>query len=148
MSDAGMRCAAWYLQNIVPRVEPLLVHWTRGRMTSLPIVQLLFLKTVGAKTGQARVTPLSYFTDGDNVILVASNYGRPNNPAWYHNVKANPDIRLEARGREGRYVAYEATGGDRDRLWSVATQWTPPLTKYQAMTRNRAIPVMTCTPLD
>jgi deazaflavin-dependent oxidoreductase (nitroreductase family) len=148
MSDAGMQCAAWYLKNIVSRLEPLLDRWTHGRMTSLPITPVVFLKTLGARTGEPRVTPLTYFTHGDDVILIASNYGRRNHPAWYYNVKANPEVSLYARGRQGRYVVRETAGAERDRLWTLATQWTPPLAKYRTMAEGRSIPVMSCAPLD
>ena len=146
-SDAGMRCAGWYLRNVVPRVEPALSRWSGGRLTSLPITPVVFLGTTGARTGRARVTPLTYFTDGDDVILIGSNYGKPRQPAWYHNVKAHPEVTLRARGREGGYVARETAGGERDRLWALATRWTPPLSKYQAMAGGRTIPVIRCTPL-
>lgn len=145
MSDVGMLCAAWYLKNIVPRIEPALYRWSGGRMTSLPITPVVFLQTLGARTGEPRVAPLTYFTDGDDVILIASNYGRARNPAWYHNVKSSPEVKLRAGGREGRYLVRETAGAERDRLWTLATKWTPPLLKYQAMAGGRTIPVMRCT---
>lgn len=147
-TDMGMRCAAWYLKNGVPRIEPALSRWSGGRMTSLPITPVLFLQTNGARTGEPRATLLTYFTDGDDVILIASNYGRPRHPAWYHNVNSQPEVTLRARGQEGRYIVRETAGAERERLWALATLWTPPLLKYQAMAGDRAIPVMRCTPLD
>ena len=147
-SDVGMRCAAWYLKNVVPRIEPTLTRWSGGRLTSLPITPVVFLQTNGARTCEPRVSLLTYFTDGDDVILIASNYGRPRQPAWYHNVRSHPEVILRARGREGRYTVRETAGEDRDRLWTLATQWTPPLLKYQKMAGARTIPVMRCAPLD
>ena len=147
-SDVGMRCAAWYLRNVVPRIEPALSHWSGGRLTSLPITPVVFLQTNGVRTSEPRTAVLTYFTDGDDVILIASNYGRPTNPAWYHNVKSHPEVTLRARGREGRYLVSEAVDAERDRLWALATGWTPPLLKYQAMAGDRTIPVMRCVPLD
>ena len=146
-SDVGMRCAAWYLRNVVARIEPALSHWSGGRLTSLPITPVVFLQTNGVRTSEPRTALLTYFTDGDDVILIASNYGRPRNPAWYHNVKSHPEVTLRARGREGRYLVTEAVDAERDRLWALATEWTPPLLKYQAMAGDRTIPVMRCVPL-
>jgi deazaflavin-dependent oxidoreductase (nitroreductase family) len=146
-TDVGMRCAGWYLKHAVPRIEPVFYRWTRGRLTCLPITPIVFLHTRGARTGKPRVTPLTYFTDGDDVILIASNYGLPWHPAWYFNVKSHPEIMLRARGREGRYVVYETVDGERERLWALATRWTPPLTKYQTMADGRVIPVMRCAPV-
>jgi deazaflavin-dependent oxidoreductase (nitroreductase family) len=145
-TDLGMRCAGWYLRHVVPRIEPAFYRLSRGRLTSLPITPIVFLHTRGVRTGVPRVTPLTYFTDGDDVILIASNYGLHRHPAWYHNVKSHPQVRLRARGREGRYVVAEALDGERERLWALAVRWTPPLAKYQTMAGTRAIPVMRCTP--
>jgi deazaflavin-dependent oxidoreductase (nitroreductase family) len=112
----------------VSRIEPTLNRWSGGRITSLPIAPVLFLHAVGARTGELRVTPLTYFTDGDNVILIASNYGRSRHPAWYHNVKSHPEVMRRAGGREGRYVVHEAADEERDRLWALATRfWSSPL---------------------
>src|SRR3712207_3475401 len=86
LSSAGQA----YLKHISPRVDPPLTRWTRGRLSSLLVVPPVLLHAVGAKSGQPRVTPLTYFTDGDRVILIASNYGGRRNPGWYYNVKANP----------------------------------------------------------
>ena len=48
---------------------------------------MLFLTHTGARSGKKSTTPLVYFTDGEDAIVVASNYGRKNHPAWYYNVK-------------------------------------------------------------
>jgi deazaflavin-dependent oxidoreductase (nitroreductase family) len=145
-TDVGMRCAGWYLKNVVPRIEPTLYRWSRGRLTSLPIAQIVFLHTRGARTSEPRITPLTYFSDGDDVILIASNYGLPRHPAWYYNVKSHPEVTLWARGREGRYVVHEAADGERAQLWALAMRRTPPLGKYQEMAGERQIPVLRCTP--
>ena len=145
-TDVGMRCAAWYLKNVVPRIEPALYRWTHGRLTSLPIAPIVFLHTRGAKTSEPRITPLTYFTDGDDVVLIASNYGLPRHPAWYYNVKAHPEVTLQARGREGRYAVREAVNAEREQLWALAMRRYPPLRKYQEMAGERQIPVLRCIP--
>lgn len=129
-SGAGLAAAGWYLENVVSRLEPAVSRWSRGRLTSLPIAPVVFVHSVGATTGRRRVTPLTYFTDGADVILIASNNGGPKHPGWYHNIKARPEVTLRAREREGRYLAREAEGEDRERLWSLASQATPPLAIY------------------
>ena len=117
-------------------------------MTALPMTPVVFLHAMGARTGKQRVTLLTYFTDGDDVILIASNYGRPRHPAWLYNVRSHPEVTLRARGRQGRYRARETAGAERDRLWDLATRWTPPLARYQAMAGGRTIPVIRCTSVD
>ena len=121
-----MRGAGWYLKHVVPRIEPALSEWTRGRVTSLPISPVVFLETVAARGGRARKTPLTYFTQGDDVILIASNFGRTRNPAWYGDLKLNPRVTLRARGQSGQFLAREAIGSERDALWALAKRWTPP----------------------
>jgi deazaflavin-dependent oxidoreductase (nitroreductase family) len=68
------------------------------------VTPLVLLTHKRAKSGGERTTPLIYFTDGDRVILIASNYGGTRHPSWYHNVKANPTVTLAAGGFEGRFV--------------------------------------------
>jgi deazaflavin-dependent oxidoreductase (nitroreductase family) len=105
---------------------------------------------IGAKSGQRRTTPLVYFTDGGNAVLIASQTGKPRHPAWFHNVRANPDIELWAGGRGGAYRAREAEGDERDHLWRLAAQLYPGYDEYQrkADTAGRQIPVVICEPLD
>ena len=145
-SRLGMLGAGWYLEHVVSRIEPVLDRWSGGRVTSLPITPVVFLEGIGARTGDPRVTPLTYFTDGDDVILVGSNYGRSRQPAWYHNVKQHPTVTLRAGGRAGPYTVGEVVGPERDRLWALAVGWTPPLRRYQAMAGRRLLPIMRCTP--
>ena len=59
---------------------------------------MLLLDHVGAKSGNKRTSPLVYVEDGDDIVLVASKGGNPKNPAWYHNLRANPDVTVEVRG--------------------------------------------------
>ena len=67
------------------------------------------LKHTGAKSGLPRETPLVYVPDGDSVILVASNAGSTKHPAWYANLRKNPECELIIYKRSGPYVAREVT---------------------------------------
>lgn len=111
---------------------------------SMVIPEVLLTHT-GAKTGEQRITPLTYFTDGGRVVCIASNYGGRKHPAWYHNVKANPRVTLSCRGYEGTFIAEEATGAERERLFALATQFMPSYAAYQKTTGGRQIPVITFT---
>ncbi len=80
---------------------------------------------------------------------MASNYGQRKHPSWYHNVKANPEVTLYARGREGRYRAEVTSGAERDRLFALAKQYVKAYEMYEGMTAGgRQIPVVAFTPLD
>ena len=85
---------------------------------------MLLLDHVGAKSGKRRTSPLLYFRDGENVVIVASKGGYPKNPAWFHNLMANPDTTAQI-GRERRAVhARVATPEERERLWPEAVRCT------------------------
>jgi deazaflavin-dependent oxidoreductase (nitroreductase family) len=139
----------WYVINVAPRIDRSIGRVTRGGVTSVPGVPMLLMTHTGAKTGRRRLTPLLYFTDGEDVVLVASNYGRAPHPAWLANVRANPVVRLQARGRSGRYRARVLPGGpERDRLFSLAKRLTRAYEDYEQRVPDRTIPVVVCTPLD
>jgi len=93
-------------------------------------------------------TPLAYFTDGDDVVLIASRGGHRHNPAWYHNVTANPEVELWTKGGGGRYRAKQAKGKERQRLWDLANAFYPGFAKYQERAGDRIIPVIVCMPQD
>jgi deazaflavin-dependent oxidoreductase (nitroreductase family) len=138
----------WYLRRISPRVDPTLLRLTRGRVSSMGMwPRCVLLTHTGAKSGIERTTPLIYFTDGDRVVLVASNYGGTRNPAWYHNVIANPAVTLRGGGYEGRFVGQEVTGAEHDRLWGLAKQWNPGYNQYEASSGHRRIPLLALTPI-
>jgi len=138
----------WYSSQLGARIDPWLLRATRGHVDhafgQIPIV----LVTVrGARSGVERTVPLLYFNDGEDVILIASSYGRAKFPAWYYNLKANPDVRLEVRGRSAPYHAVEVTGEDRDRLFELAKNVYPGYTEYERRTQGiRRIPVMRLAP--
>ena len=104
------------------------------------------LTATGAKSGQRRTTPLLYFYDDGDVVVIASNGGRPFNPAWYHNLRANPEATLFINGRTMACTAREATGSERERLWARAVDLFRGYETYQRRTRGRQIPVMVLTP--
>ena len=145
LTDAGR----WYTINVAPRIDAALGRATGGRLTSLPGVPMLLLTHRGAKSGRTYVTPLVYFTDGENAILTASNYGRARHPAWLANVRANPEVTLTARGRSGRYRARIAEGDERDRLFGLAKRFTRAYADYERRTADhRTIRIVVCEPLD
>jgi deazaflavin-dependent oxidoreductase (nitroreductase family) len=98
----------------------------------------------GAKSGKIRITALVYFTDQGRVVLIATNFGGDKNPAWYHNVKANPVVELYGRGIAGQFVAEEVYGAERNRLFQRAKDAPGPYAKYQEVAdkKNRYVPVI------
>ena len=144
---AASKAGGWYFINVANKVDKYLVPATDGRVSSAVGQQVLVVETTGAKSGQARRIPLVYVTDGDDIVLIASKGGNPRNPAWYHNLRANPDVRVWAKRRSGRYRAREAEGTERDRLWAKAVDYYAGYETYQARTGGRRIPVMVLSPV-
>jgi deazaflavin-dependent oxidoreductase (nitroreductase family) len=140
----------WMALNVANKVDPVLMRATRGRVHLPNGVSTVLLTHTGAKSGARRTTPLVYFTDGGDVVLIASQTGRARHPAWFHNLRANPDVELWAGGRGGQYRAREAEGAERDRLWGLATRLYPGYDDYQrrADAAGRRIPVVVCEPRD
>jgi deazaflavin-dependent oxidoreductase (nitroreductase family) len=109
------------------------------RLPFLP--PILVLDHVGAKSGQKRSSALLYVEDGDDVAIIASKGGYPKNPAWFYNLRANPDTTIQL-GRERREVhARVATAEERARIWPNAVKAYSGYADYQART-PREIPVV------
>ncbi len=142
------RWGTWVAINIGQRIDPYLMRATRGRVRISFTAPTILLTHTGAKSGKRRTTPLLYFTEGDKVVLIASKGGAPQNPAWYHNVKAHPEVEASSDGRPERYVAREADGAERERLWRLATKLYSGYEDYQARAINRRIPVIVLEPAE
>lgn len=142
-SDAGR----WWLINVAPKLDRAIFRLSGGRFTSIPM-HILFLTHTGARSGVKRENPLVYFTDGDDLVVMASNYGRERHPAWYYNVKANPEVEVRVAGRVGRYRAKIAEGEDRERLWALAKQLTKAYANYEERAAGRTIQVVRLQPID
>ncbi len=102
---------------------------------------LLLLTTTGAKTGRQLTSPLMYNTDGDRLLIFASKGGAPTNPAWYHNLVANPKVTLEVGAETFDATATALQGEERDRLFARHAAQYPGFAEYQANT-TRTIPVI------
>ena len=109
-----------------------------GPFANLPV---LLLKTIGAKTGATRTTPLVYFNDCKRYLIIASKAGASTNPAWYHNLLANPAASVELPGESFDVQARVAKGDERDRLFHEVVEHFPIYSGYQQKT-GRRIPVI------
>lgn len=107
--------------------------------------RVVLLRTVGAKSGEPRTTPVVYRRDGDRLIVFASKAGAPEHPAWFHNILADPGLTIEV-GQEGQVVARKARavelhGEERDRLFEQQATEIPTFREYEQKT-TRKIPVV------
>jgi F420H(2)-dependent quinone reductase len=115
-----------------------------GRVGKSPI---LLLNTVGRKTGRKRTSPLLYVMDGEDFVIIASKGGAPNHPAWYLNLKANPDATVEVGDREVRVRAEEVDSEEKVRLWQKMVEMYPTYDHYQTKTK-REIPLLVLHPVE
>jgi deazaflavin-dependent oxidoreductase (nitroreductase family) len=119
---------------------------TNGRLGSrLLWFPTALLTTTGRKSGEPRTTPTLYLRDGDRVILPASFGGRAENPVWYLNLKANPEVEVQIRGEHLPLVARDASDEERKRYWPPLIRMYPPYRGYREAT-DRVIPLVVCEP--
>jgi len=106
-------------------------------------LDLMYLTTVGAKTGQERLTPVAYFPAADGGwLIVASSAGSARHPSWYHNIAAHPDqVQVEVAGRHLRVNAEQLEGERREEAWRQITAAQSRYAGYQQKT-DRVLPVI------
>jgi deazaflavin-dependent oxidoreductase (nitroreductase family) len=106
---------------------------------------MMRLRTVGRKTGEERMAILGYFEDGPNVVTLAMNgWGRPE-PAWWLNLQAHPEARLELADGSRAVRGRAAEGEERERVWALWSRYTPDLDGYAAM-RDKETAVVVLEP--
>ncbi|HEY2216136.1 MAG TPA: nitroreductase family deazaflavin-dependent oxidoreductase [Solirubrobacteraceae bacterium] len=106
---------------------------------------VLLLTSTGAKSGEQRTTPVVYQPDGDRMVIFASKAGAPENPAWFHNLRANPTATVEVGSDTVEVEAIVTDGDERERLFSKQKQLMPQFADYEQKT-TREIPVVALQP--
>ncbi|BBX36718.1 hypothetical protein MMAG44476_24554 [Mycolicibacterium mageritense DSM 44476 = CIP 104973] len=101
---------------------------------------LLLLHTTGAKSGKPRLSPLAYLTVDGKMLIVGSYAGAPKDPAWVHNLRANPKVRIEVGTETYDATARELPDDERDATYPKVAELAPVFAEYQANT-TRAIPL-------
>lgn len=132
---------------LVRLITPALMRAHRRSGDRFRGFDVLYLSTVGARTGQPRTTPVARFDDGHGGwIVVASASGSARHPAWYHNVVAHPgDVRVEVGGRATRVRVEQLEGEARERAWADVAARVPLFGEYRSKT-DRHIPLLRLTP--
>ena len=133
--------AAWVSRHVLWKLDPLLLRLSGGRFSTSSPLPTALLETTGARSGVTRRNAVIYFHDGDRVILVASKLGAPENPAWFHNALAHPDVRLGGQPFHASVVEDEA---ERARLFALADRVLPPYAVYRerAARAGRVVPIL------
>jgi deazaflavin-dependent oxidoreductase (nitroreductase family) len=112
-----------------------------------PVGPILLLTTTGRKSGQRRTIPLLYMEDGGRFVVVGSNGGRPEPPAWLLNLRVDPRAEVQVGSRRHRVRAEILDGADREALWQRLTQYYAGWAHYQTLT-ERPIPAVVLVPVD
>lgn len=149
-TPGGTRGARSVPSNPVTRgLMRLMAAWHRRSGDKFQGMDLLYLTTVGAKTGQKRQSTVARFTEGEDAwLVVASAAGSAHNPAWYHNIAAHPDqVWAEFGGRQMRVTPAQLEGEERAAAWRRITDIQPRYASYEQKT-DRAIPIIRLSRAD
>ena len=140
-SLANTRLGRFLSVHVVWKVDPYLMRATRGRLGMGLFMPTALLETRGAKSGALRRNVVIYFHDDSRVTIVASKLGLASHPAWFHNLRADPDVSFGGIPMRATIVGDEA---ERERLWSLADRVFPPYADYrrEAAKVGRTIPIV------
>src|SRR3954447_21522441 len=139
---AQSRLGGWLFVNVLPAVDRPLLRLSGGRLSSGMGQTYVLLHARGAKSGVERTVPLLGTKSGDTILLVASKAGAPEHPAWFHNLRAHPDVAVTVNGERRPVRARVAQGEERERLWAVVCDHYTGYAAYQTRTGGRVIPVV------
>jgi F420H(2)-dependent quinone reductase len=149
LDPMGVADRSWPLLRRLMGVHTVVYRATGGvvghRFPGAP--PMLLLDHVGARSEAKRTTPLVYVEDGDDVVLVASKGGHPRHPAWFHNLRANPNATVQIGSERRPVTARVATAAERARLWPMAVDTYGGYAGYQDRT-DREIPLVVLEPRE
>ena len=124
------------------RLHAWLWRLTRGRFVArIGAAPFLLLTSKGRKTGKPRTTPLLYFHDGDDLIVIASFGGNDLHPAWYLNLEDFPEAEVRIRGERRRVTSHQLSTDEKKRIWPRLVKLYPQFGVYQQRT-SREIPML------
>jgi deazaflavin-dependent oxidoreductase (nitroreductase family) len=141
---------SWIHPGVVVRIDREVFRLSRSRTTLSALVSglpIVVLTTAGARTGRPRALPVLALPDGDHLVLIASNFGRPSNPGWYHNLRANPHAMITWKGSAVEMHARELKGAERQRYVDLGIDAYPFWEPYHRRAAPRQIPVIMLEPL-
>jgi deazaflavin-dependent oxidoreductase (nitroreductase family) len=141
---AATRLARFISRHLNWKIDPFLLRLSRGRLATTLVFPTAVLETRGAHSGAPRRNAIIYFHDGDRVTITASNAGSSRHPAWYHNLRAHPDVTFAGIPMRATVVEDEA---EQAKLWMLADNVFPAFANYRrdAAKVNRTIPVVQLT---
>ena len=140
---------SWLFARVLHRIDPPVYRLTRGRHTFASLVSgipVVMLTTTGARSGQPHTVPVLGLPTPDGLAVIASNFGQRRHPAWYHNLRANPEGWVAVGGQSRRFRAVEADGERRLRIWEEGLRVYPGWSQYERRAATRRIAVFVLEP--
>ncbi len=147
---AATRAVAWLSARVLHHLDHASHRATHGRTTFSTVVSglpVVMLTTTGARSGTRRTVPVVGIPDGDRLIVIASNFGQPRYPSWYHNLCAHPRAEVTAEGVTRAYDAHELTGDEWEYWYGRGIELNPGWAAYRDRVRDRRIPVLRLEPV-
>jgi deazaflavin-dependent oxidoreductase (nitroreductase family) len=137
-----------FFSSRLHRMDKFALKITKGKFTLSQLAgwTIVQLTTIGAKTGQERTMPLIAAFDGENIVLIASSFGRKHNPGWYYNLKSQPECSVKMNGKTTVYIAHEVEGEEYEKYWQLGVSVFAGYEKYKERAAHRHIPVMVLEP--
>ena len=134
--------------NIFTRLNVIVYQVSHGHLGSqLGRQSILLLHTVGRRSGKNRIISLSYYRDGNDYLLVGSNWGKETQPAWFHNLMGQPRSTIQVGQKTITVLAHQAQGEEYQRLWQQVTKQNQQYVEYQSKMKRR-LPIIILTPTD
>ncbi len=140
---------SWLFARVLHHIDRPIYRLSGGRHTlasllsGLPVVMLT---TTGARSGASRAVPVLGFPTDEGLVVIASNYGQDKHPAWYYNLRANPEGEVEVAGAIRPFRAVEIEGEQRDRIWQEGLKVYPGWSTYERRASLRRIAVFILGP--
>jgi deazaflavin-dependent oxidoreductase (nitroreductase family) len=130
--------------RVLHHIDRPVYRLTGGRHTFANLVSgipVVMLTTTGARSGVPRTVPVLGLPTPDGLVVIASNFGQEQHPAWYYNLRANPKGRVTSNGVSRPFRATEAQGDMRARIWQEGLKVYPGWSQYERRASNRKIAV-------
>jgi F420H(2)-dependent quinone reductase len=139
-----------YLGRRSTKIHVALYRWSGGKiggsLPGWPQARIVLVDHTGAKSGEKRTSPLMFHEEGNAIAVVGSKGGQPTNPAWFHNLKVNPDTTIQVGSIVREVHARVATDEERERLWPKFVAFFPGYEFYRSNAKGRKIPIVILDP--
>lgn len=135
--------------RILHPLDKAILKLTKNRTSLTSIlsgIPVIVLTTIGARSGEPRSVPLLGVVNGEDVFLIASNWGQAHHPGWYYNLKKNPEAQLSIGNEKGQYIARDANESEREEYWDEAVKMYAGYALYKKRITTRNIPVFILSP--